>query len=167
MAKDGLIRLLCAGLLVGAVAEMSALWATGEDKADAVAATLAVHTALQQGHDFLQKGDRRSAVLALESQLARINGNPTYLAVLRDAYRAYVKELRLAKQDAEAQRYLQRLQILDPGAALDAKAATPALAAVAPAAVGSKTPPPPAAANAEPKIRLIREDEEAAKSKAE
>ena len=38
---------------------------------------------------------------------------------LEDAYRGYIKELRLAKQDADAQRYLQRLLYLDKGALLD------------------------------------------------
>src|SRR2546430_5181987 len=53
-----------------------------------------------------------SDLFALESQLARINGNAAYLALLRDAYRAYVKELRLANQEAAARTYLQRLQVL-------------------------------------------------------
>src|SRR5262249_30905096 len=93
--------------------------------------------------------------------LGRINGSPTYLAVLREAYRGYVKELRQAKQETEAQRYQQRLQILDPGAALDGK--TPAALA---ASAAAKTAPAPAA-KPEPKIRLIREDEEAVKAKAD
>src|SRR5262245_59861486 len=109
--------------IVVVAADLSTGCATDDHSPDSVAETLAVQTALQQGRDFLQRGDARSAVFALESQLGRINGNPTYLNVLRDAYRAYIKELRLAKQDAEAARYQQRLQILDPGAALDAKTA--------------------------------------------
>ena len=55
----------------------------------------------------------------LESQLGRINGNLAYLNLLRDAYRAHVRQLRLANQEPDVQRYLRRLQILDPGATLD------------------------------------------------
>src|SRR5262249_17033943 len=59
------------------------------------------------------------------------------------------KELRLAKQDAEAQKYLDRLRILDPGAVLD-KSLT-----AGPAAPARPTPPAAAA----PKVRLKGEDE--------
>ena len=60
MAKDGLLPIVCGIALI--VANPSLLRATGEDKADAVAAALAVQTALQQGRDFLQRGDARAAV---------------------------------------------------------------------------------------------------------
>src|SRR5439155_23811135 len=73
----------------------------------------------QQGRESLVRGDAKAAVYVLESQLSRINGNGTYLGLLRDAYRAHVKQLRLANQDDEAQIYLKRPQILDPGASLD------------------------------------------------
>jgi tetratricopeptide (TPR) repeat protein len=182
MAKDGLIHLVSAGALILAVAALPALKATEPDRGDTVAATLAMQTALQQGRDYLQRGDARSAVFVLESQLGRINGNPTYLALLRDAYRAYVKELRQAKLEPEAQRYLQRLQILDPGAGLDAKAA--ATPPSPPSQGAGPTSPPsqggaggvapttplvkaPSAPPAEPKVRMLREDEDAKKAKAD
>lgn len=156
MAKDGLLALICAGGLLVAGADISRLQATDDDRNSAVTATLAVQTAMQQGRDYLQRGDARSAVFALESQLSRINGNPAYLALLRDAYRTYVKELRLANQDADAQRYLQRLLILDPGAALDAGVGRPATqpAPAAPAKTSAASP------QGEPKVRAQREDDD-------
>src|SRR5437588_652480 len=54
---------------------------------------------------------------------ARFNGSREYLATLRDAYRAYIRELRLANKEAEAAEYLKRLRILDPGALLDGSVA--------------------------------------------
>src|SRR5579885_2843075 len=60
-----------------------------------------------------------AAVHVLEQQLAKINGNREYLACLRDAYRGHIKELRQAGRGDEAQTYLRRLEILDPGARLD------------------------------------------------
>jgi hypothetical protein len=113
MAKEGLWVLACAGLLsvapAGAVPSPPA-----DDRDNAVAATLAVQMAMQQGRDHLLRNNPRAAVETLERQLSRINGNPAYLALLRDAYRAYVKELRLANQEALAQKYAQLLAILEP-----------------------------------------------------
>ena len=60
-----------------------------------------------------------------------------------DAYRALIKELRLTGQEAEAQRYMQRLQVLDPGAALDGSLVRGANAPAQPAA---QTPAKPTAA---------------------
>ena len=66
----------------------------------------------------------RAAIDTLEAQVARINGNREYLRVLRDAYRAYIQELRLAKRDAEAQSYARRMEILDPQSKADNPKAT-------------------------------------------
>jgi tetratricopeptide (TPR) repeat protein len=119
MAKDGLIALLCAFALGAPHLLSPAQAAPGDDRDSMIATTLVVQTAMQQARDFLLRNDSKSAVQVLEAQLARINGNAAYLTLLRDAYRARIKELRLAGQEAEAQRYLERLQVLDPGAALD------------------------------------------------
>ncbi len=116
MVRDGLRTLACAGLLLGAA---SLAPADDADK-DALSATLAVQTALQQGRDLVNRRDYEHAVRVLEAQLARINGNREYLATLREAYRGHVIELRLANQAQMAERYVQRLLILDPGAGLDA-----------------------------------------------
>lgn len=159
MAKDGLLLLVCAGALIALGAEITSLQATDEDRNQAVASALAIQTAMQQGRDFLQRGDAKAAVFVLEGQLSRINGNTTYLALLRDAYRAYLKELRLANQAAEVQRYQQRLQILDPGAGLDNTLARLASTSPTPAAapVPVKAPEP---AKAEPKVRGLSEDDD-------
>ena len=119
MARDGLFALLCAGAVAVTLAGPPIYAAPGDDRASLVAATLAVQTAMQQAREFLSRNDSKSAVRVLEDQLPRINGNPAYLNLLRDAYRSYVKDLRMAGQEAESKRMLQRLQILDPGAVLD------------------------------------------------
>src|SRR5262245_29449464 len=109
MAKEGLFPFLCAGVLSAALS-LSGVprAAAGDDPNSGIATTLAVQTALQQGRDLLLRGNHQAAVHVLEGQLSRINGNREYLAALRDAYRGYVKELRLANQEATAQLYLQR-----------------------------------------------------------
>ncbi|MBL8796508.1 MAG: hypothetical protein JNM56_21590 [Planctomycetia bacterium] len=147
MAKDGLMALVCAGAVLVSGVGLSGLRATDDERNSAVSVALAVQTAMQQGRDYLQRGDARSAVFVLESQLNRVNGNPAYLALLRDAYRAYVKELKLASQEGDAQRYLQRLQVLDPGATLDltgGKVASPAPPTLASLASKTALTPPPA-----------------------
>jgi hypothetical protein len=137
MARDGLFAPARAGLLAVALSVLPlvlAPGAAGEERESPIASTLAVQTALQQGRDSLLRGNAQAAVQVLEAQLARINGSREYLTVLRDAYRAYVKELRLAGKDADAEEYLARLKILDPSASLDGVPARPASAApVAPA----------------------------------
>ena len=60
----------------------------------AIDSALAVQDAMRQGREFLQHGQAKSAVDVLEAQLPRINGNAAYLGLLREAYAAYVKELR-------------------------------------------------------------------------
>jgi tetratricopeptide (TPR) repeat protein len=82
--------------------------------------TLTLQKAMVMAKAFLRMDDAKKAVDVLEQNLARVNGNPAYLELLRDAYRAYVKELSLKNQTAAAQAYLQRLTILDPTAANDA-----------------------------------------------
>lgn len=145
MARDGLFALLCAVALFLLGPAVPALAAPGDDRDDAVAAALAVQTALQQGADFLQRGDPKSAVRVLEEQLPRIGGNPKYLNLLRDSYRAYIVNLKLAKQDAEVERYTQRLKILDPGAVLDGTLARGANT------INPTPPPPPSKPDTPPK----------------
>src|SRR5262245_4964844 len=110
MALEGLYALVCAGALAAAPPPPGTTPA--EDRDSAVSTTLAVQTAMQQAREHLLHQDFRAAVYVLESQLARINGNRVYLALLQDAYRGYIKELRLGKQDATALIYLDRLRIL-------------------------------------------------------
>jgi hypothetical protein len=114
---DGLWALVCAGAVVAANPPATP---PQTEKQDAlVKVVLRVQLALQQARERLAQNDFRSAVFALENQLPYCNGNAVYLQLLRDAYRGYIKELHLAKQDVEVQRYAQRLLVLDRGAMLD------------------------------------------------
>lgn len=82
--------------------------------------TLLVQRALEQARLHLfEKGDSRKAVEILEEHLPRINGNATYLKLLRDAYRTYIKDLLLVRQGGMARKYLERLSILDRSAVND------------------------------------------------
>lgn len=159
MAKDGLIALLRAGMLLGAVATVlcpsGAAYSGPPQERDNVTATLEVQKALQLGRELLVKGSYEAAVHVLEERITKINGSREYLAVLREAYRGHVKELRLAAKDAEAEVYNRRLLILDPGAALDgatARAAAPQ--AQAPPTPAKSDPPKP-----KPLFRLLGDKE--------
>ncbi len=146
MAREGIAALLCAGVLFTPLIP----YLPAEPEAEsAVASTLSVQQALKQGRELMAAGQYATAVHVLEQQLARINGNRDYLATLRDAYRGHVKALRLASRGDEAQVYLRRLEILDPGARLDFPDPRPAApVAAAPAPPPEVKPPdnPPAAA---------------------
>src|SRR5579871_1722806 len=117
MAMEGLWALLCAGAVCAANPTGSAPAGPPPEREGVIADTLAVQTAMQQARDALLRNKPRAAVEILERELPRINGNAPYLALLRDAYRAYIKELRLANQEALAQKYSRLLAILEPGAA--------------------------------------------------
>ncbi|MBX9680070.1 MAG: hypothetical protein K2X38_15010 [Gemmataceae bacterium] len=79
--------------------------------------TLAVQRAMEQAKLQLFEGHSKQAVDTLEEQLSRADGNPRFLKLLRDAYRVHIKDLFAARQNELAQRYIQRLSILDPQAA--------------------------------------------------
>jgi hypothetical protein len=142
MARDGLsapVRaLVVCGVLGLAVLSLAPALCRAQDD-PALAARLAVQTALQQGREQLLRGNFQAAVYTLEAQIARIDGSREYLSTLRDAYRGYIKELRLANKNADADEYLKRLRILDPGAVLD-----PALARNAAAKEPAPKPQPTA-----------------------
>jgi hypothetical protein len=136
-------RRLCLGVLA-----LSGAFACAADPPDdprsAVAATLAIQDAMRSARDQLQHGQAKAAVDVLESQLTRINGNSSYLALLRDAYAAHVKDLQLAQRDDECAIYLKRLQILDKS-------------------VTDRAPQPPpkvAEARVEPAARNVRTDDD-------
>ena len=82
-----------------------------------ISKALSVQTAMHRARVLLVDKNAKLAVELLEEQLPKVNGNTEYLVLLRDAYRAYVKDLQLAGQPALARRYLDRLCILDPNAA--------------------------------------------------
>jgi tetratricopeptide (TPR) repeat protein len=152
MAREGIAALLCAVVLFTPLIP----YLTAEpDRDSAVAATLAVQEALKSGREAMAAGQYGGAVHVLEQQLARINGNREYLASLRDAYRGYVKELRQAGRGDEAQTYLRRLEILDPGARLDFPDAPKGAAVAVTPAPPPVTPPPPAPEPIAPKVVAV------------
>src|SRR5262245_27854118 len=150
MARDGLSPRRCAGLLCAALSLAILPFAGAappEERDNPITSTLAVQTALQQGREQLLRGNAQTAVYTLEAQLARINGSREYLTVLRDAYRAYIKDLRLAGKEADAEEYVKRLRTPAPGAIPDGSVARGANApATAPATPGT----PAKAAGPEP-----------------
>jgi hypothetical protein len=157
MAREGFAAILCTAVLVLFLSPRCPAAASDDSREAAIASALAVQTAFQQGREHMERGNYGAAVEILETQLPRINGNREYLARLRDAYRGYIKQLRLANRGAETQVYLKRLEILDPAAradfdalaqrpsaaqsASDAAATTPTAAELA---AGSTTSRPPA-----------------------
>jgi tetratricopeptide (TPR) repeat protein len=86
---------------------------------------LSVQTAMARARLLLGDSQAQKAVEVLEEQLRNVNGNSVYLLLLRDAYRAYIRDLYLAGRPEQAKRYLDRLCILDPGAANDAALSAP------------------------------------------
>ena len=112
----------CQFLLVPAVGFLlcSVLSATPPDDLDTrFQKDLKVQTAMHRARLLLGDNQAQRAVEVLEEQLRNVNGNSVYLTLLRDSYRAYIRDLYLAGQPDQAKRYLDRLCILDPGAAND------------------------------------------------
>jgi len=79
--------------------------------------TLAVQQAMAAAQQHLREHQPKKAVDLLEEQLNRAGGNPGYLDLLRDAYCRFIRQMFLENQATVAQRYLQRLSILDPAEA--------------------------------------------------
>lgn len=145
MVRRGLFA--CIGTaLVCLLGPVTAGWADPSSAVDsAFQNTLAVQRALETARHHLLQADAQKAVQILEEHLPRINGNPAYLKLLRDSYRTYVKDLWLARQPALAQKYLERLTILDSSAASD-----PTLRGPSPAGMATQKEISPPAAAAKP-----------------
>jgi hypothetical protein len=104
----------------------------------AVAHALGVQRAMLAARDHLSRDEAKEAVKVLEAEILYINGNPNYLALLRDAYTAYLKQLQLAGAAATQIDYVRKqLRILDPKGEGEK-----------PAAVAPTTMPPSSAATA-------------------
>lgn len=140
MTRRWFLHLFGAALLCAATFLLTTVVVAGpgDDPETVITVRLAVQTALQQGRDNLLKGNYQTAVNILEAQISRIDGSREYLAVLRDAYRAYIRELQLAGKTDEAQTYLKRLRILDPTVVVEGN---PPIAKATPP-VAPTTPPP-------------------------
>jgi tetratricopeptide (TPR) repeat protein len=113
MVRNSPFVSLCAGLL--SLLASGASPVLGENAESKLRTQLAIQSALQQGRDNLQRGEYQAAVLYLEKEIARVDGNRDYMNALREAYRGYIGELQQTNRYAEARTYQERLQILDPG----------------------------------------------------
>lgn len=100
---------------------------------------LKVQAAMLQARDLLREGNAARAVEVLEGELSRIDGHRPYLMLLRDAYRSHVTALFLINQPALAQKYLERLRILDPQLA-DELGKKPAGSAISATGFGKNEP---------------------------
>jgi tetratricopeptide (TPR) repeat protein len=89
------------------------------EEESAFQAALALQQAMEVARQHLRAGDTKKAVDVLEELLPRANGSTAFLRLLREAYRCYIKDLRLANNPTQAKRYLDRLCILEPSAAQD------------------------------------------------
>jgi len=152
MAMEGLFALACAGAVVAA-APQGFVSAAEPRGGGSIAATLAVQTAMQQAREYLLRNNPRAAVEVLERQLPLVNGNQYYLAMLREAYKAYIKDLQLNNQQALAKVYAENLSILEPG---------PVPPVVARGADPSATAGPASALPRPSAVRGYREDKEEA-----
>jgi hypothetical protein len=113
------------------------------DDESALRTTLKLQQAMETARYLLLRGEAgaaKKAVEALEEQLPRANGNTAFLRLLREAYRGYIKDLWLANRAADAKRYLERLCILEPSAALDASLRPPETSVKATAAEPKPNP---------------------------
>ncbi len=117
MARIGLYALMGAAVLTAS--PLVPLRAQALDHETAIGNALRVQEAMASADAYLLAGDPGKAVDVLEEMLPRINGNRKYLAKLRDAYRAYIPRLYADRQPVQAKKYLERLYILDHGAAGD------------------------------------------------
>jgi tetratricopeptide (TPR) repeat protein len=98
----------------GALVLVGPLLTGKADPADkAIQTQLAIQQAMEQAKQLCAKGDHAKAVDVLEEQLPRINGNPVYLDLLRDAYRAHIRALLVQQQLPLAEKYRERLKIID------------------------------------------------------
>jgi hypothetical protein len=136
----GMVRLAVSALLIVALGSAVLLWADPGASDTGLKNTLALQTAMGHARHFLSVSAAKKAVDLLEEQLPRVNGNRSFLLLLGEAYRAYIKELWLSHQEALARRYLERLSILEPDAAGDAALQPPR--EPAPKLVAAPLPPP-------------------------
>lgn len=111
---------LTLSLLLVPVALISSL--RGQDAPDsdkAVKNALHAAQAMERARGYLVSSQPGKAVEALETHLSKIGGNSGYLALLREAYRGHIIQLWTANETELAKRYLDRLCVLEPGAASD------------------------------------------------
>lgn len=77
--------------------------------------TLAIQDAMRQGRELLTRGEAAKAVELLERHLTKVSGDPAYLTLLKDAYRAHLKDLQLANKTETCELFRKRLALIDQG----------------------------------------------------
>jgi hypothetical protein len=124
MTRSGFFLVLCltAAVIIGSLAIAAN---PGSENNQTIESSLAIQKAKLQARDHLVRAEPKKAIEVLEANLALINGDRSYLMLLRDAYRAYVRELSLANQSAAAEVYQRRLKILEESDAAAAPARPP------------------------------------------
>ena len=115
----GHVSRVCLGFVFLVVLPFAVAEPPSPSPSDALEAALEVQYAIATAKTCLAHSQPRLAVEELERHVAKANGQAPYLELLRDAYRGYIKYLLMTNQPALAQRYVQRLVILDPTAAND------------------------------------------------
>lgn len=112
--------------------------------------TIAVQRAISAGREYLRKNQASAAIQVLEAELINADGQPSYLTLLKDAYTARIRELRLAKAEpTKIEEIERRLQLLN-GKDLPTLPKTPAPTNSELAQLKLPTAPPPPAIPAPP-----------------
>jgi hypothetical protein len=79
------------------------------------AQALAIQTAMSRAKEHLQANRPAEAVAVLEKEILHLNGNENYLALMKSAYVAYLKDLKRTNGSADRIEHARRqLRILDP-----------------------------------------------------
>lgn len=117
-------------------------WAqTPPDKDARVGKALAVQQAMNTAREHLQAGKPADAVAVLEAEILYVNGNTGYLALMKEAYLAWLKDLQQKKAEPARQEHVRRqLRILDPKIKLDDAAPEPVKQTAVPAKPIAKSP---------------------------
>jgi hypothetical protein len=85
-----------------------------------VGKALAVQQAMSTAREHLKSGKPAEAVAVLEAEILYVNGNSTYLALMKEAYVACLKDLKQKNAESARQEHVRRqLRILDPTINLD------------------------------------------------
>ena len=110
MARIGLVAVLCAApfLCSTSLSADPVKEPEGTVESYLIAQTAPIHAEM-----YLMQHQPAKAVEVLEAPLGKVSVNRKYLAVLRSAYRAYINELTLKNQKELAEKYANRLRILE------------------------------------------------------
>jgi tetratricopeptide (TPR) repeat protein len=133
MTRSAFFLLLCVIAII-VIGSLSRGANPGGEGQQPIENALAVQKTVLLARDYLQASAPKKAVDVLEANLGLINGDRKYLALLRDAYRSYIRDLALAHQQDLAEVYQKRLKILEDYEANRQAASAPGATATAQAA---------------------------------